>query len=239
MSGKPLGGKAYGSIPHLPGSRLGPADHCCHEGQAAICTENKRDRHDVIVVQEKLDGSCVSVARLPGGIVALSRAGYEADSSPYQQHHLFAAWVLRNEERFDFLKIGQRVVGEWLAMAHGTMYELKHEPFVVFDLMDGGERFPYLEMVKATAKGDLQTPHLISYGEPLSIELAMKKLRDSGHGAIDGVEGAVWRVERKGKVEFLTKYVRQDKQDGKYFAENMGHDVWNKNVEIYLPEIAA
>ena len=25
---KPLGRKAYGSIPHLPGSRLGPGDHC-------------------------------------------------------------------------------------------------------------------------------------------------------------------------------------------------------------------
>lgn len=24
---KPLGGKSYGSIPHLPGSRLGPGDH--------------------------------------------------------------------------------------------------------------------------------------------------------------------------------------------------------------------
>ena len=43
---KPLGGKAYGSIPHLIGSRVGPGDHHCHEGQARIATEKVRDKHD-------------------------------------------------------------------------------------------------------------------------------------------------------------------------------------------------
>lgn len=33
---KPLGHKAYGSIPHLPTSRLGPGDHHVTEGQARI-----------------------------------------------------------------------------------------------------------------------------------------------------------------------------------------------------------
>jgi len=41
-------------------------------------------------------------------------------------------------------------------------------------------------------------------------------LEPSGHGAIDPVEGAVWRCERNGVVDFLGKYVRQDKEDGKY-----------------------
>ncbi len=30
---KPLGGPAYGSIPHQPGSRLGPGDHTILPGQ--------------------------------------------------------------------------------------------------------------------------------------------------------------------------------------------------------------
>lgn len=53
---KPIGRKAYGSIPHLPGSRLGPGDHHIHEGQAAILTQRARDRHDEVLLQEKLDG---------------------------------------------------------------------------------------------------------------------------------------------------------------------------------------
>ena len=66
MSDKPLGQKAYGHIAHLPGSRMGPGDHSCHPGQARIATERTRDRHDQVWVQEKLDGSCVSVARIEG-----------------------------------------------------------------------------------------------------------------------------------------------------------------------------
>jgi hypothetical protein len=53
-------------------------------------------------------------------------------------------------------------------------------------------------------------------------------IKVSGHGAIDQVEGAVWRVERKGIVDFLVKYVRHDKEDGKYFPEkNNGIITWN------------
>ena len=39
---KPLGRKAYGSIGHLPNSRLGPGDHAVPEGIARICTERLR-----------------------------------------------------------------------------------------------------------------------------------------------------------------------------------------------------
>lgn len=88
MTTRPLGRKAYGHIAHLPGSRMGPGDHACHEGQARICTLEARDRHDSIVVQEKLDGSNVAMARLDGQIVALMRAGYRAETSPYAHHHL-------------------------------------------------------------------------------------------------------------------------------------------------------
>jgi hypothetical protein len=42
------------------------------------------------------------------------------------------------------------------------------------------------------------------------------------------VEGAVWRVERKGKVDFLGKYVRPEKVDGCYLPEISGEEaVWN------------
>ena len=34
---KPLGRKAYGSIPHLPGSRRGPGDWGLSDAQARIC----------------------------------------------------------------------------------------------------------------------------------------------------------------------------------------------------------
>ena len=89
---KPLGGKNYGSIAHLPGSRMGPGDHSCHVGQERICNEKARDKHDLIIVQEKLDGSNVGVAKLGGQLRALTRAGYLAHTSPYEQHPNLRAW---------------------------------------------------------------------------------------------------------------------------------------------------
>jgi hypothetical protein len=162
---KPLGQKAYGSIPHLPGSRLGPGDYCIHEGQAKIATERARDKHDVIIVQEKLDGSNVAVAKVGGEILALTRAGYLATSSPYEQHHYFAAWVKENKKRFDnLLNEKERVSGEWLALAHGTRYNLTHEPFVAFDLITGTKREAYRDFEVMAKAFDFVIPNLLHIG---------------------------------------------------------------------------
>jgi hypothetical protein len=232
---KPLGIKSYGSIPHLPGSRIGPGDHKCDAGQARIATEKPRDRHDVIIVQEKLDGSNVGVARIDGGIYPLTRAGYLASTSPYEQHWRFGEWVYENQHRFlAALKDGERFCGEWLMQAHGTRYSLQHEPFVVFDLMVGIERRIYDEFIESVAAGEFVTPKVLHRGSPLGIDEAMRLLNVHGfHGAIDPVEGAVWRVERnelisrnrgdrRWVVDYLVKYVRPDKQDGIYLPEVSG-----------------
>ena len=238
---KPLGGKSYGHIAHLPGSRMGLGDHKCHEGQKRIATGKARDRHDFIIVQEKLDGSNVGVARIDGMLYPLTRAGYLADTSPFEQHWRFGEWVYTNQDRFlAVLRDGERLCGEWLMQAHGTRYELPHEPFVPFDLMRGGERATLAELAARVAEYDFTLPRLIHSGPPLSVELALEAIKVSGHGALDPVEGAVWRIERNEiinrrqggerawRVDFLAKYVRPDKQDGIYLPEVSGRDpVWN------------
>lgn len=223
---KPLGHKSYGSIPHLPGSRLGPGEHCITEGQRVICEEKARNKHDVVIVQEKLDGSNVGVAKIRGEILALTRAGYLASTSPYRQHHAFAFWVAGKSRLFaEILEEGERICGEWLLQAHGTRYRLSHEPFVAFDIMRVQQRVTFGEFMRRVS-GKLPVPHVIQVGRPLCIADAMSLLGPSGrHGAIDEVEGAVWRVERKGKVDFLAKYVRPDKEDGKYMFDEVWNDV--------------
>lgn len=238
---KPLGIKNYGHIPHLPGSRLGPGDHHCDDGQARIATLAARDRHDLAIVLEKLDGSNVGVARVGETLYALNRSGYEALSSPYEQHRMFACWVYENQDRFlTVLHDGERLCGEWLAQAHGTRYELRHEPFVAFDLI-GTKRRPFDELVERSGRGHFITPTVLHRGPPLAVESAMDHLGEHGfHGALDRVEGAVWRVERnelicpgrggerRRVVDFLAKYVRRDKVDGRYLPEITGREPhWN------------
>lgn len=227
---KPLNKKLYGSIGHLPNSRLGPGDRSVPPGMAKICLEKERDKHDVIIVQEKLDGSNCGVAKIGGRVIALTRSGYTAGSSPYLQHHMFEKWVMKQYNRFDsLLNDGERVIGEWLAMAHGTRYDLNHEPFVAFDIMTGDTRLTYIEFQKRVLRYDFVIPNLINYGKPMQHKDILKRIEKSGHGAVDPVEGYVCRVERLGSVDFLAKWVRSDKVDGKYFKDNYGEDVWNWN----------
>jgi len=225
---KPLGCKCYGSIPHLPGSRVGPGDYSLTPGQAKILTLKPRDAKDRIIVTEKVDGSNVGVARVDGVLIPLIRAGYPALSSQYEQHQLFAAWVFERLDRFEWLANGQRICGEWLAQVHGTHYQLHHDPFVVFDIFTGDQRWPYDAMRLAVKDHGLVATHLLSDGPPVSIARALALLGDHGHhGAIDLAEGAVWRVERDGQVDFLGKYVRPGKVDGAYLSSVSGKpDVW-------------
>ena len=221
---KPLGGKSYGHIPHLPGSRRGPQDHGLSAQQASLLTVKVRDKHDLVTVQEKVDGSNVAAARIDGNILPITRSGYNAWTSNFQQHHEFAAWVKYNESRFlALLRDGERLCGEWLWQAHGTLYHLPHEPFVAFDIMRGKMERELAKIVcERCVPCGFTTPRVIHVGTAISIESILAKLEPSGHGAIDPVEGAVWRMERKGKVDFLGKYVRTDKVDGKYLPEQSG-----------------
>lgn len=228
LSEKPLGRKAYGSIGHLPSSRLGPGDHSVNEGQCRICTLKTRDKHDRVIVTEKLDGSCVAVALIDGQLHALGRAGWPAQSSPYRQHQLFAAWVRHHEDRFrHVLHEGERIVGEWLAQAHGTIYRLNElEPFGVFDIMRDDQRLPFDEFVNRV-DATFARPHVLSDGPALSVDAAME-LHERHRWPCEETEGVVYRVERNGAVDFLAKFVKPSKVDGKYLPEISGQAaIWD------------
>jgi hypothetical protein len=210
---------------------MGPGDHACHEGQQRIATEKARDKHDRIIVTEKLDGSNVGIARVGDSIYALGRAGYLAQSSKYEQHQLFAYWVRQREEFWrDVLSDGERLVGEWLAQAHGTLYSLPLGPFAAFDLMVKQKRKPFDEFRDRCLMHGIAMPKLLSVGGPISVAEAMALHGNGDHGCVDP-EGAVWRVERKGEFDFIVKWVRPSKADGKYLPDVTGAvsdvPVWN------------
>ena len=231
---KPLNAKAYGSIGHLPSSRLGSGDWSVTEGMARIATERPR-KGDRVIVTEKLDGACMSVANVEGRLVALSRAGFAAADALYPHLRAFAPFVEKRTSRFEWLKQGERIVGEWLALAHGTMYDVTHPawaPFIAFDVFRDGQRVLRDEFAQRTLAAGQPTAHLVhDDADAIPIEAVVEALGPFGrHGAMETVEGAVWRVEREGRVDFLTKWVRPDKLDGKYLTgtanSRVGEPVW-------------
>lgn len=229
---KPIGRKNYGSIPHLHNSKLGEGDHYISEGQERILTTKARDKYDRILVFEKYDGSNVGIAKFENKIFALTRSGYEASTSPYKQHHLFADWVKKRELLFaDMLENGERIAGEWLAQAHGLVYKIEIEPIVFFDFFTpNNERKLFEELSAIAIKYGLQPPRKLHEGQPVTVEKLLPLLNEKTKGleSVELPEGMVYRVERKGKVDFLAKYVRSDFPTGQ-FCINVEEQnlIWN------------
>lgn len=230
---KPLGHKSYGSIPYICHTHeswcgVKSPTKVISPGQASILTERKRDKHDKIYVQEKLDGSNVSVALIDGILYPLVRSGYCADTSPYLQHHIFNDWVLKNREKFyAVLKQNQRICGEWMLLAHGTRYDIRQpewDLFRPFDIMVGTDRMLYDNFLKQL-EGMFRPATLLHWGSSIPIEMSMQRLDVAGSltQPPDKPEGVVYRVERLGRVDFLAKFVRAEHVAGKYFWK----DTWN------------
>jgi hypothetical protein len=231
---KPLGNKNYGSIPHLSNSKLGSGDHFVNHGQERILTEKKRDKQDEIFVFEKYDGSNVGIGKIDNKIIAVTRSGYVANTSPYKQHHLFSDWVYKNIMTWmHLLKNGERITGEWLAQAHGIKYNIheKLQPIVFFDhFNENNKRSNFDVLDNFYKKYEIQLPRLLHRGDAKSVEDLKTELNKKTYGITpEGKpEGMVYRVERKGKVDFLAKWVRSDFEAGKYIIDKEGHElIWN------------
>lgn len=242
MGMKPIFGRAYGSIPHLFRSSAN-GDKFVGTGQHRIATEMARDKKDLIIVQEKLDGANVAVLRKEGELIPISRNGHACQGSTYEQHRIFHRWVMQHNTKFDFLQEGERLCGEWLILAHGTKYKVT-SPLVVFDIIkDGsqdrkdGYRLSYNQF-KDRLPGYFTVPKLLHIGGPCSIECAMLTLGKFGHhGGLEEVEGAVWRVERNGKIDFLAKFLRREPSTiGRYLGHET-EEVWNVDVDQFRADL--
>lgn len=223
--------KAYNTINHLPNSRLGSAEKHISQHQYLMLTQNTpKSSEYTIIVQEKLDGSCVCAYREHDEIFALGRAGDLAEHSANESRRLWAQWVEDNHTRFlQVLNHGERLCGEWLAMVHGTHYQLTHEPFVAFDLFtDKYHALPYSTFKQRLQTAQFVTPHLIHSGEPLALEEALTRLGNGHHGSIEKPEGLMYRLERDQRLLFRAKYVHHDKEDGCFLTEKTGQpEQWN------------
>lgn len=221
---KPLGIKNYGSIPHLSNSKLGTGDHFIHVGQEAIMTTRKRDKHDRILVFEKYDGSNVGITKINDTIIGITRAGYRAETSKYEQHIIFSKWVVENYLLFyEMLKEGERIVGEWLMQAHGLVYEISTDPIIFFDYFNyENKRINNDDFNLILNNYKLNGARLLHDGNSIAVENLIEKLNQKTENikSIELPEGMIYRVERKGEVDFLAKWVRSDYIAGKYLDTN-------------------
>lgn len=220
--------RLFPRIAHLPGSRAGADDRHADGGLAARCTA-RGHAGDHLIVSEKLDGTCVTIAREGGAVVARGREGGRCDASPNVGRRAFAAWVAGQGPRWASLVDGERLVLEWLALTHAVRYALPHEPAVVIELHRGGWR-PWREVVARAGALGLPTPTTVHEGGPCPVGAAWSALGLHGrHGAVDHAEGLIYRIEdADGRVRARAKWVRPDLVPGRWLADHSGGGhLWN------------
>lgn len=231
---KPLNRCSYGSIPHMIGSKRGPSDGGIDYPLHDIFTKKCHPR-DRIIVQAKVDGSNVGIANIDGEIIALNRCGYEAKTSPYLSHWLFAEWVQVHVGLESLIRPGERLCCEWLAQVHGTWYLSLPHPIMAFDLIGPNNKRLrtddfYDRMIEA--RNWLPTvPELIrSEGTSIPIEQAMQLMRAASNvGVLRSTtppEGVVYRLEgtRSGRLgtdsfRSIAKYVQPEFEPGAYLPD--------------------
>lgn len=229
---KPLNRKSYGSIPHLSSSKLGEGDYYVGEGEERILTLKARDKDDCVFAYEKYDGSNIGIAKVNKRIFALTRAGYEAKTSPFLQHKYFNEWVYKHEKMFDeMLEEGERITGEWLLQAHGLKYKIDVDPILFFDYFTSkNDRLLQRDLRQIMGKYGFRMPRLLHEGGPKTVAelLPILNQKTKGIESDENPEGIVYRVERRGKVDFLAKWVRHDFEPGKYcIGVDEQELVWN------------
>ncbi len=229
---KPLNRKNYGSIPHLSTSKLGTGDHYITEGQERILTKQAR-KGDVIYVTIKYDGSNVGVTKINGQLVAITRAGYTAESSQYTHHHDFAKWATTKQvELHALLNEGERAVFEWMGTAHGILYAIM-DMAVLIDMFDANNnRLSFEEIFDRIDRlnDPFLIPEILHIGEAIAPEMFSLKLKSKLPfiWPIDGEEheGVIYRVERNGKFDFMAKWVRKDFEAGYYLGSNTLNELY-------------
>lgn len=231
---KLLGYKPYTSIGHLIESRLGEKDRHVDQKTNDFLTKNYNPNTPrVIYIEEKMDGSNVCVARFENQIVTVGRSGYDCSDSNQKQHRMFHAWVIENKEKFEKLLVNNddRVCGEWMALAHGSIYNKSHfsQPFLIFDLFLGKNNRVSVEQRRSMVEsvGLENAPLLGKFTESISVENALSLLSNPD------AEGVVYKCEMPQKNSvyskpwMIAKVVKSDKVDGKFLELEDEERIWH------------
>ena len=201
--------RSYGYIQHLSGSKMiDAADKLIAPREESFLTVRTNTIKDIVIVTEKVDGCNVGVLRQGDDLIPILRSGYDVRSNPLAWIQRFAGFVHDRADRFmALLEDGERVCGEWMIKTHTLRYRMKHEPFIVFDIIAGNERRRYTDIARMAAQCGFVSAGLVHMGMAIPVETALKMLGDGFHGAQDGVEGVVYRYESPLGWQFNAKYV--------------------------------
>ena len=200
--------------PHLPGSNVVDADRSLTSEEVAVLC-----RDCEVVIQEKLDGTCVGLFFEDADSSVLLKRGGVIGHREKDQYNVFRTWVQQRAVVLrEALAKQHALFGEFLWQTHGLFYDRLPDFFIGYDLLDriSGAFLPssvvkgklngVVERVPELWRGTVRTP------EQLSRKIEEVATLPSAFG--DRAEGVYVRFERDDQLVARAKYRKQGFQSG-------------------------
>ena len=135
--------------------------------------------------------------------------------------------MLRRKQFDELVVEGEHVCGEWLPLAHGTIYKRLNinSIFEIFDIRIPNGRRLFSDTVERCNKVDLQTVPVLHYGK--AIQYGNINYMPFGDPQ-EGSEGMVYRLENDEGFQFAGKILFRPMTSGQYLNDD--NPIWNFNL---------
>ncbi|MCY3019702.1 MAG: RNA ligase family protein [Planctomycetota bacterium] len=166
-------------------------------------------RDHVVIVQEKLDGTCCSFHYEGRWVLVLQKRAGLISSGEREVYNMFRLWA---QQRIEWLYdiVGEEYVlfGEYVRVRHGVFYDLLPDEFVAFDLLHKATgRFLGFEEFLERLTGRLAVVPVLWQGPGIQLPPLPSLLGRSRFGH-ETAEGCYLRFEKDGRLCGRAKWRR-------------------------------
>lgn len=206
----------FGTIAHLTGSKMiDDKDKLLNSEEQNKFTVCKRDRKDLVVISEKIDGMNAGVLKKEGYLYPINKQGYDVRNMGSVHKELtilgmeWAKWVDNHYLLYDtLLEEGERLVFENCIIQHTLKYKFKSDPvFLLAKYKSNNKRINYKELTELAQHNNIQQPPLLNMGLALKPQIVLEQYPKGMAGVQGWIEGIVYNYEHDGKHESCAKYV--------------------------------
>lgn len=206
----------FGHIGHLQGSKMiDSEDKMLPLDVQDIFVHKKRDKNDIVIVTEKIDGMNAGVVKRAGELFGVNRKGYPTRTMGLVRNELsllgkcWDIWIdLHKDVYNDILKDGERLVFENCIIKHTLSYRFQTDPvFLLAKYNADGSRVSYSELRHIGKSYGLTMPPLLNYGCAIATEIVLSQYPNGLAGSRDKIEGIVYIYEHNNKFQGSAKYV--------------------------------
>lgn len=206
----------FGHIGHITGSKMiDSSDSLLSEEDQKKFICCKRDKNDIVIITEKIDGMNAGVVKKNGLLYPVNRKGYDTRLMGQVRAELrqlgegWAIWVDDHYDLYDsILEEGERLVFEYAEFTHTLEYRFKCDPVFLLAKYDkNNRRLNYAALTELAQKHRIMQPPLLNIGVALPPSIVISQYPNGLIGVKDAIEGIVYSYEHNGEHESCAKFV--------------------------------